>query len=156
MSRQSVISQREWVDPFITFLAAACSPPGSPHAFYDEEKVPADADLAKGYGIVYTIDGGGYTGPPWWAPESTGVLVFQVTSTSTTKGGAQWLADRVRLSILSRADAGGFQVAFAPPVGWKITNREPDGPLPGVDIAGDSKNRVFSIPERYRFHVEPS
>lgn len=154
----SVIEQRKWIQPVITFLNGATSSPGKPHVFYDQDDEAglASADIVAGYGIVYTIEGGAYDGPPFWAPESKGVLVFQVTCIGGSRDHAQWLSDRVRLSFLSRKSEGGFQVPFIPPAGWVVTHRAPDGVLPGVMPEGPATDQIFSVPERYRLHVEPA
>lgn len=158
MSAGSVISQKDWMVPVLTFLSTTCSNPGKPHVFYSEDDQVglAAADLAAGYGIVYTVAGGGFTGPPFWAPESQGILVFQVTTVGKRRDHAQWLQDRVRLSFLSRKTEGGFQVPFAPPAGWVVTHREPDGTPPGVIPEGPPTQRIYNVPERYRLHIEPA
>ena len=66
---------------------------------------------------------------------------------------AEWLADRVRLTLVSRNSLGGFQVTFPPLAGMSVISRSPDGISPGVIPEGPPENRVYSVPERYRISV---
>ncbi len=156
--RTLVVPQAEITDALIGFLVQAVDRPIGDHSLpqvrVNSETVPAP--LENGYAIVYSIDGGGFDGPPLWSPESGATLVYQVTSVAGLRGQAQWIADRVRLSLFSRRTDGGFQVPFPSPAGWNVYHRAPEAGLPGVYPEGDEPNLVFNIQERFRLSVEPT
>jgi hypothetical protein len=151
-ARSAVVGLELVTDAFITFIQTGISAPSTPRLVGDHE-APPGADLDIGYAVVYTIDGGQFEGASLWAPESEAEVVFQVTSVGRKRNQAQWIADRARLTVLSRLAAGGFQVAFPDPAGMTVTGREPEGSTPGVIPEGVAPNRVYNIPERYRLHV---
>ena len=146
--RSSVVAKHPITNGLIAMVRSGISKPVGDH------EAPENADLDVGYAIAYTIDGGSFEGAPLWATESDAWLVYQITSVGRKRDQAEAIADRVRLTILSRVAAGGFQVAFPDPAGMKVTGREPDGTSPGVIPEGVKPNRVYNVPERYRFHVE--
>lgn len=152
-ARTAVVAKRLVTNGLITMLTAGISVPGTTRKVGDNE-APPDASLDDGYAIVYTIDGGSFEGAPLWAPEADAWLVYQVTSVGRKRDQAEWIADRVRLTLLSRVADGGFQVAFPALAGMQVTGREPDGTSPGVIPEGVTPNRVYNVPERFRLHAE--
>jgi hypothetical protein len=149
--RTLVVPTGEFTDGLIEMLETALAKPVGDH------KLPTDARLDIGYCIVHQIDGGEFDGPPLWAPEQEATLLFQVTSVAGLRGQAQWIADRVRLTLCSRQDPGGFQVPFPDPEGWEVNNREPEGAPPGVTPEGTEPSLVvFNVHERYRLSVAPT
>lgn len=143
--RSKVIETRVVTDALLAMLNAAI--PG--HVFYDSDP-DGEASLEDGYGIVYGVPGGIYNGAPLWSPESDAILTYQITSVSSQRAAAEWLADRVRLTMCSRRDTGGFQVTFPALAGVQVINREPDGTPPGTLPEGPPNSRIYNIPERYR------
>jgi len=105
------------------------------------------------YSVVFTIPGGGYWGPGLSAPDSNADFTYQVDSVGFSRSQAEWLADRVRRSILARTATGAFQVAIADPAGWRIADRAPDGGAGGVQVGGDAQYEVYSIAERFVLRV---
>lgn len=148
MAVRSAVLQKQLVTTaLIGMLATATERPCGDHAS------PPTGVLADGYTYVYSIDGGSYDGSPFWSPEADATLVYQVTSVGLSRAHAEWLADRVRLTMTSRSSDGGFQVAFPALAGMTVIHRAPDGTSPGVIPEGPPENRVYNIPERYRISV---
>ncbi len=148
--RSAVVQKQLVTDGLIAMVAAGTARPCGDH------KSPEDGVLADGYTYVQSIDGGDFDGPPLWSPESDATLVYQVTSVAGGPFGrrqAEWVADRVRLTLLSRVAAGGFQVAFPVLAGMLVIHRAPDSLSPGVIPDGPPEGRVYSVPERYRISV---
>jgi hypothetical protein len=116
---------------------------------------PPPGQAESPYCIVYSIDGGGFSGPALFAPNADAELMFQVTSAGRTRGQAQWMSDMVRRTVLARSSTG-FWVSQANPTGWVVADRRPDGPTPGVDVEGSAPHRVFSVPERFVVCVTPA
>jgi len=145
--RSAVLQQRPVTDALIAMIATATARPCGDH------ESPPDGSLADGYTYVYSIDGGEFDGPPFWSPESDGILVYQIMSVGYDRDHVEWIADRVRLTMLSRSPAGAFQVPFPAMAGLAVVHREPDGTSPGVIPEGPPANRVYNIPERYRLAV---
>lgn len=145
--RTAVVQTQLVTTGLISMIATATARPCGDHGS------PPDGVLADGYTYVTSIPGGGFDGPPLWSPESDATLVYQVTSVGSVRAHVEWIADRVRLTMLSRLAAGGFQVAFPALAGMKVVHREPDGTSPGVIPEGPPESRVYNIPERYRISV---
>lgn len=145
--RSAVVQTQLVTTSLMSMLATATERPCGDH------ESPLGAVLDTGYTYVTSIPGGNFDGPPLWSPESDAVLVYQVTSVGSDRAHVEWVADRVRLTLLSRNPAGGFQVAFPVLVGMSVIHREPDGTSPGVIPEGPPESRVYNIPERYRISV---
>lgn len=145
--RSAVVQTQLVTTALISMLATATARPCGDH------ESPAGASLADGYTYVNSIPGGEYDGPPLWSPESDAVLVYQVMSVGSERNHVEWLADRVRLILLSRVSDGGFQVAFPALTGMLVIHRAPDGNSNGVIPEGPPESRVYNIPERYRISV---
>lgn len=107
-------------------------------------------------GILYSIPGGGPYGSKLRAPDSDAEFVYQVTSVGLTRMQAEWMADRVRLTILARNTDGSFQVPTDDPTGWRIYSRMISDVMGGVDVVGDAPHQIFSVVERFAFMVGPS
>lgn len=110
--------------------------------------------LAYPYCIVYTIDGGELWGSLRF-PESDALVIYQVTSVGERRDQAEWMADRVRRTILNRISSG-FQVPMGNPEGWVINDRRSHGGVGQVNSEGLPPNQVFSIPERFALSVTPA
>lgn len=148
MAVRSAVLQTQLVTTgLISMIATATSRPCGDH------ESPPDAVLADGYTYVTSIPGGEFDGPALWSPESDATLVYQVMSVGLERTHVEWIADRVRLTLLSRVPDGGFQVVFPVLAGMKVIHRAPDGTSPGVIPEGPPEGRVFNIPERYRISV---
>jgi len=148
--RSAVVQKQLVTDALITMVAAGTARPCGDHGS------PPGAVMSEGYTYVHSIDGGSFDGPGFWSPESDATLVYQITSVAGGPFGrkqAEWIADRVRLTLVSRSAGGGFQVAFPSLVGMLVIHREPDGLSPGVIPEGPPESRVYSVPERYRISV---
>ena len=145
--RSAVVNKKLVTAGMISIVEAGTDKPCGDH------RSPEDGILADGYTYVHSIDAGSYDGPALWSPESDATLVYQVTSVGVDRSQVEWLADRVRLTLVSRAALGGFQWPFPELAGMKVIHREPDGLSPGVIYEGPPENRVYSVPERYRISV---
>lgn len=114
-----------------------------------DHKAPANSSVP--YGVVYAIDGG----EEWGAlnrPESDAVMPFQVTSVGARRDQAEWMADRVRMTVLHRDVNGLFLVQLAPPAGTVIQDRRPQGGRGSIDKNGD----VHEVAERFEICVGPA
>lgn len=98
------------------------------------------------YFIVYPIEGGDFYGPPLGDPESSATLVFQVTSVGDSPKQVEMVADRIRRTLLARADGNYVTRLDTPTVA--VTGRWSLG-------AGsmDSDSRLHSIAERFQFYA---
>lgn len=124
-----------------------------------EAPTSADGGHLMPYAILYPIDGGGFSGPPFAAPEADGELVYQVTSVGGRADQCQQMADRVRNVMLARTDAGSYRHAIANPPDMRIMGRRADGGGGGMDRAtGGEGDRyvVFSVAERFVVAVTPA
>lgn len=154
MSKATIIERRPITTGLVTMVGTALDnrPVGDPD--FEEGTV---LDLDTGYFVIHSIPGGDMeAGPPLYAPYSEADLVYQIDSVGGNRGHVEWLADRVRLSMLSRNPDGTYQVAFPHPPGWKVIRRMAESDIaPGVEAEGTPEHRVFSVLERYRLHVVP-
>ena len=109
------------------------------------------------YNVLYAIPGGGFEGPALTAPDADASIVFQVNSVALDPAETEALGDGVREAFLGRDSKGAF--LYQPPElpgGWRIIDRTPDGGLGGMEYSGAPTNRVFTMSERYVFHLTPS
>lgn len=87
---------------------------------------PFEAD--EPYMVVYPY-GANFTGPPLDDPEGDGAFGVQVSTVGLRCDQATWLADRVRLELMSREN-GGFKNPLPPVPGMKEMGRAIDtGPV---------------------------
>ena len=132
-----------------------------------DHKAPLDA--VSPYCVLHVVAGGRFWGAPLIAPDAQADFVFQVDAvsgpvrdangqivTKATRKQAEWMADRVRRSVLARTSTGAFQVALTPPTGWIVADRAPDGGAGGVQVEGVPPNEVFSVAERFVLRVVPA
>lgn len=103
------------------------------------------------YLILYSIDGGGFSGPEWNAPHADATLVYQVTVVGERRDQVEMLADKVRARILGRGSNGAF-LATITPTGAVVMDRDSDGGPGGVDHDGT----VFTFAERFALTVTPA
>lgn len=108
------------------------------------------------YSVLYVLPGGEYWGAPLIAPDADVDMYYQVDSIGARRDQVEWLADRVRRTMLARTSGGVFQVSFTNPTGWKVADRVPEGGPGGVQVEGSPPNEVFSIPERFALRVVPA
>lgn len=107
------------------------------------------------YCIVYASDGAELSGPALWHPEEDGAFPFLIRSVGLRRDQAEWMADRVRLTILGRSGKP-FQIAIAAPLGWTICDRL-SGSGPSVPVPeGIPPNQVWNVSEHYVLKVTPS
>lgn len=134
----TTVERRPWLDAVADYLAAETglpvgrnsAPPGDP----------------KHYLTVWSIPGGGFSGPPLADPYADAAVVFQVDSVGELDAQAEGTADLVRAAMLDRA-----QRSLVPPAGWGVMQVRPDGGPPGVDSAAG----LSVAAERYVFDVTP-
>lgn len=106
--------------------------------------------------IVWSIAGGGMSGPPLGASHSDASFVYQVDSVSDTPQGAEMLAARVRDTVIGRSAAGGYSAAIQQPVGVVVHDRIGDGGAAGIIVEGDRPNEVYTVPERFLLSATPA
>lgn len=144
--------QKEVTEWLIELLGAVGRPVG-------DHKAPAGTiDSLAPYCIVYSIPGGGRSGPPFRAPEADKTFAFQVTSVGKNRGQAQWMADMVDATITGRGATGAFQVA-GPDISaltWRVVDRLGDDATGGVDPQGQPPTQVFNVPVRYLIQTTPA
>lgn len=140
--------RRPFTNAFIAMLETGTGRQVGDHAS------PA-APLEYPYCIVYAIEGGGFSGPPLWHPDEDATFPFSVRSVGLRRDQAEWMADRVRLSVLGRS-AQAFQISMLAPAGWSICGRmsssSPTTPTP----EGVPPNQVWNVSEQFSIQVTPS
>lgn len=102
------------------------------------------------YLILYSIDGGGFTGPEWHDPHADATFVYQVTAVGERRDQVETLMDRARARLVGRGTDGSYLVALEPS-GCVVGDRSIDS-VGGVDREG----LVFSSVERFAFTVTPT
>ncbi len=141
---------RPFTDWFIALLEAGTSKSVGDH------RIPPLGDPLDPYCIVYAIPGGGFDGPALTSPDADARLIHQVTSAGKTRAQAQWMADLVRRTVLSRTASGAFQVQLAAPLGWSIPDRRPVGGPGGIDPEGKDPHLVYSGSDRFEICITPA
>lgn len=137
----------------IQLLEAA---PGS-FAVGDHISPPGANPRVAPYGVVKTIAGGSFDGPPLWDPEADVTLVYQVDAVGFTRPQAQALAARFRTQITGRKSTGGaYLVAITQPAGMRIHDRISEGTSGGVIVEGTAPDEIYSVPDRYLLTVTPA
>lgn len=116
----------------------------------------APLDVAPPYAVVHTISGGGYWGPGLVAPEDSADWVYQIDAVGDRRDQAEWLADKIRLTVLGRDAAGAFLTAISEPSGLRIIDRRSDGGAGGVEVEGTPPHEVYTASERYVVSVTPA
>lgn len=128
---------------------------GTGRPVFRSDQVPTTPDYP--FCVIHVIDAGEYNGPALRAPERDADLVYQVDSVGQRSDSAEWLADRVRRTILARyVGQRRFQVERPDPTGYKIVDRGPygmGGTMPG-DSTGGKPPEVVSWPERFVIRVQ--
>lgn len=132
----------------LTMLVSGTGKPVGDH------KAPLSTDPP--YCVLYSIPGGGFWGAGLVAPDADADFVYQVDSVGLKRNQAEWLADRVRRSMLARSASGAFQVTLTPPTGLKVADRLPDSGPGGVQVSGIPPHEVFSVAERFVLRVVPA
>ena len=138
---------------FITNAVIALLVTGTGKAVGDPK---APLSTAPPYSVVFSIPGGGYWGAALVGPEADADFVYQVDAVGLRRSQAEWMADRVRRTILARPSSGSFQVTLVPPTGWAVADRVPDGGPGGVQVDGSPPHEVFSVAERFVLRVVPA
>ena len=117
---------------------------------------PPPLVAGKPWGIIHSVDGGGYDGS-LGDPNSDAAFVYQVDSSGRTLEQSEWMADLVRRTVLARAGVG-FQVSFPPVPGVVVNDRRPDTTPGGASPEGEvsTNTRVYTVSERFSIHVTPS
>lgn len=119
------------------------------------EKSPSGARIEDGWYVLHAIPGGSFAGGAFADVDEDAEMVYQIDGIGARYDHAEWLADRARQVMLSRATLG-FQVDLPPPAGWKVMDRQPEtGPSAPIG-EGTEPNRVFTAAERYRIFVTPA
>lgn len=139
-----ILPRKELTKALRAALAAATGRP------FGTGKAPSGA---KPYGILYPISGGGFSGPPLANPDEDATCIYQVTCVGIKVDSVEWLADRVRRTILGRGATGEFISPIAAPAGWAIIDRRPDTGPGGVDAA---KEALYQQADRYALFLTPA
>lgn len=141
---------REITDWFLSLIGGTGKPVGN-------HEIPELPNTKSPHFIVYSIPGGGFSGPALTAPHADAEMVFQVTSVGWQPQQAQWMAALARRTVIDRTAGGAFQVAGpTPPTGWVVNDRRPLGGPGGVDSEGNLPHRVYSVVDRYVVCVTPA
>ncbi|MGI8426217.1 MAG: hypothetical protein ACR2M4_06395 [Actinomycetota bacterium] len=151
MPSATILDRREFTANLRTALATATGRPIGNHVAPDP---PAGANSPSvPYGILYAVGGGGFGGPEFASPTADAAVVYQVTSIGIRPDQVEWLADRVRKTILGRDVNGAFVTAITAPTGYVLGDRWPDAGAGPID-PGD--NSLYSLAERYVFWLTPA
>lgn len=149
----TTVSRRLVTAAMLDILVRSTKQPAGDH----KAPVVSRADTAGWpYTIVYSLPGGTQERPNLRAPNADGLLVYQVTSVGLNREQAEWMADRVRLTLLGRDARGRFQVELQDIDGTRILDRMGQEGLPGIIAEGTPPNEVFSVAERYVLATTPA
>ena len=99
------------------------------------------------YAVLYPL-GQVSSGPPFGDAHADSRVLFQVTSVASTAEQVEWMADKVRTTLLGRASKGG---GFATPItipGGSVMDRSLDKEEGGAVSGG-----VYSYVQRYGITV---
>ncbi|MFJ6136484.1 hypothetical protein [Kitasatospora sp. NPDC092286] len=111
---------------------------------------PVAADKPTGntipYSVLYPL-GGTSSGPPFGDQAGDGRMVYQITSVASTAEQVEWMADKVRATLLAVGPKGGFVTPIVP-AGHTVIGREIDKE-DGQSVA----NGVYSYVTRVLLHV---
>lgn len=142
MSAVVPLPRREFADGLITALATATGRPVGDGVVPDGATVP--------YLVVHSIDGGSWLGAPFLGDETEAELVWQVDSVGERRDQAEWMADKVRETILGRANnATTWSTALTAPSGWKVNGRRSEAPPGPATPAGAPPDTIWSVAERF-------
>lgn len=143
----TVPSKSPFVVALVTMLRTEMPVP------FGDGEPPVDEPVP--YGIVYSIEGGQFGGPPLIAPDADAQFVVQVNCVGERRDQAESMLDGVRGLILGRDASGAFNTAITAPTGWVIAGRWSDGGPAGVDYEGRPPSRLFTARERFVLAVTP-
>lgn len=135
----TVVARRSWTSALADFLASDTGVP------VGRNRAPVTDDAR--YYVLWSIPGGGLSGPPLADPHADAALVYQVDSVGVRDDQVEWLADLAREAMLERAKAG-----VVPMPGWGVMGVWPDGAVGAPDGEGE----VLSAAERFVVKVTPT
>lgn len=153
------VPERKYVtDALVSMLADVTSMPiGDSRIPYPSDDPSSDPELP--YVIVYSVDGGGFSGPTYTTTEDTATFLYVIHSVAGNddREQAEWAADRVRHAILGVNAAGAYlhDLELVQPVGHvpqRVIGRRPEGPPGGVDTSATLATAV----DRYLIEVNAS
>lgn len=110
----------------------------------DNQGVPLDLP----YIILDPIPGGGYSGPPYCAPNADADFHYQITYASEREDQAEWMGDEGAKVLLARDGSGHFihDISYDDHV---VMDRDGVGSPGKIDRVGT----VFSRADTYKFEV---
>lgn len=106
---------------------------------------------APPYAIIYPIPGGAFTGGPLQGVFTDGDFRFQVTSVGIDYIQCEWMADRVRRTLLGRNNDGSHTFSLNTDEYDVILRESESGP---GDVGRVEK--LYSSAERFRFVTTPT
>lgn len=119
---------------------------------------PEDVAFPAGYPYwtVYSIPGGGYSGPPMGAHEADASYVYQVDSVGLTRDQAESMGSRAHNRVSGRGIGGAYAAAAEHPSGMVVSDRISEG-SPGAPVPeGSYPNEVWTVSERFVISVTPA
>ncbi|TQF05563.1 hypothetical protein E6W39_29205 [Kitasatospora acidiphila] len=112
---------------------------------------PLVADKPTGntipYCVLYPLGTAPMDGPPFGDADADAKVLVQVTSIGSTAEQAEWMADKVRTTLLGRTVNSGFATPITP-TGFAVMGRELDK-SDGISVVSG----VYSYVERFALHV---
>ena len=119
-------------------------------------EAPTGQPLVYPYRVVYSIPGGGMSGPPLGQSHGDASYPYQVDSVGRTRADAESAAAQVMEWVVGRTAAGVFVVPGPVPSGFRISDRIVDG-TPGAPLQeGQPPNQVFTVSHTFGLYVTAS
>lgn len=138
----------QWVVDFIT----AQLPPGQICGDAKPD-APDGQPLVYPYRVVYSIPGGGMSGPPLGQSHGDAVYPYQIDSVGHTRAEAEAAAAEVMEWMVGRRPDGSFVATMSGPSGIRISDRIVDG-TPGAPLQeGQPPNQVFTVSHTFGLYV---
>lgn len=116
-------------------------------------EAPTGQPLPYPYRVVYSIPGGGMSGPPLGQAFGDAIYPYQVDSVGKTYDEAERAGADVLEWVVGRGADGQFVVPGGSPSGIRISDRIMDG-TPGAPLQeGQPPNQVFTVSHTFGLYV---
>lgn len=113
-------------------------------------------DPAFPLGVLHSIPGGGYSGPPLTDPDADSAYVYQVDVVGSRVDQVEKGRDELHQLVLGRDPDGAFLHALEEIPGWAWMDRLPGDTPGGVDPEKAPSGTIFTATSRYTVALTPS
>lgn len=107
-------------------------------------------------GVLHSIDGGGYTGPPLVGPEDDAAYVYQLDIVGTRVDQVEKGADECRDLFLGRNSDGSYKQEPEAIPGYAWMGRLPADTPGGVSVVKAPQGTICTAIQRYTAVLTPS